>query len=119
MVWSSLGGSPDPISITAVLKNFSPAGIAAFNASFPAGMPTTSCGQGQAVTQTSAGPIRHYSWSGDAPFTKVYDPSDPALVALSLFYEKHNDGLGDSCATHFDTDTGPQYTTNNKRNKVG
>jgi triacylglycerol lipase len=101
MVWSSLGGSPDPISITAVLKNFSPAGIAAFNASYPAGMPTTACGQGQAVTQTSAGPIRNYSWSGNSPFTNMYDPGDPAMVALSLFYDEPNDGLVETCASHF------------------
>ncbi|MDR6834123.1 MULTISPECIES: triacylglycerol lipase [unclassified Sphingopyxis] len=112
MVWASLGGSPDPVSITAVLKNFSPAGIAAFNASFPAGMPTTSCGQGAAVTQTSAGPIRNYSWSGTAPFTNVYDPGDPALVALSLFYDEPNDGLVEACASHFGTVIRDDYRMN-------
>lgn len=112
MVWSSLGGSPDPVSITAVLKNFSPTGIAAFNASFPAGMPTTPCGQGQAVTQTSAGQIRNYSWSGDAPFTNAFDPGDPALVALSLFYDEPNDGLVETCASHFGTVIRDNYRMN-------
>lgn len=112
MIWSSLGGSPDPISIQALLHNFSPAGVAAFNASFPAGMPTTPCGQGQAVTQSSAGPIRNYSWSGNAPFTNVYDPGDPALVALSLFYDEPNDGLVEACASHFGTVIRDDYRMN-------
>jgi triacylglycerol lipase len=112
MIWNSLGGSPDPISITAVLKNFSPAGIAAFNASYPAGMPTTPCGQGQAVTQTAAGPIRNYSWSGSSPFTNMYDPGDPALVALSLFYDEPNDGLVETCASHFGTVIRDNYRMN-------
>src|SRR3546814_9055098 len=100
MVWSSLGGSPDPISITAVLKNFSPAGIAAFNASFPAGMPTTSCGQGEAVTQTREGPIRNYSWSCDASFTNVYDQRDTEMVALSLLHKETNHGQVGRGASH-------------------
>lgn len=112
MVWSSLGGSPDPISITAVLKNFSPAGIAAFNASYPAGMPTTPCGQGQPVTQTPSGPIRNYSWSGNSPFTNIYDPGDPAMVALSLFYDEPNDGLVETCASHFGTVIRDNYRMN-------
>lgn len=112
MVWSSLGGSPDPISITAVLKNFSPAGIAAFNASYPTGMPTTPCGQGPAVTQTPSGPIRNYSWSGNSPFTNMYDPGDPALVALSLFYDEPNDGLVETCASHFGTVIRDNYRMN-------
>lgn len=112
MIWSSLGGSPDPVNVEAVLKNFSPSGIAAFNASFPAGMPTTPCGQGAAVTQTAAGPIRNYSWSGNAPFTNVYDPGDPALTALSLFYDEPNDGLVETCASHFGTVIRDDYRMN-------
>lgn len=112
MVWSSLGGSPDPVSITAVLKNFSPSGIAAFNASFPAGMPTTYCGQGAASTQTSAGTIRNYSWSGNAPYTNAYDPGDPAMLALSLFYDEPNDGLVETCASHFGTVIRDDYRMN-------
>jgi len=112
MVWSSLGGSPDPVSVEAVLKNFSPSGIAAFNASFPAGMPTTYCGQGAASTQTSAGTIRNYSWSGNAPYTNVYDPGDPAMLALSLFYDEPNDGLVETCASHFGTVIRDNYRMN-------
>jgi triacylglycerol lipase len=111
-VWSSLGGSPDPVSVEAVLKNFSPSGIAAFNASFPAGMPSTYCGQGAAVTQSSAGPIRNYSWSGNAPYTNAYDPGDPAMLALSTFYDEPNDGLVETCASHFGTVIRDDYRMN-------
>jgi triacylglycerol lipase len=100
-VWSALGGSPDPVSVTAVLRNFSPAGIAAFNASYPAGMPASYCAEGAAVTTTSSGSIRNYSWSGTSPLTNALDPSDPLLGAVSLFYDEANDGLVERCASHF------------------
>lgn len=111
-VWSSLGGSPDPVSVTAVLKNFSPAGIAAFNTSYPGGMPTSYCGQGAAVTNSPSGPIRNYSWSGTSPLTNAYDPSDPFLGAISVFYDEANDGLVERCASHFGTVIRDNYRMN-------
>lgn len=111
-VWSSLGGSPDPIGIEAFLRNFSPSGIAAYNAQFPAGMPSSYCGQGAALTQTPAGPIRNYSWSGDSPLTNAIDPSDALLVTISLFYDEPNDGLVETCASHFGTVLRDNYRMN-------
>lgn len=111
-VWSLLGGSPDPVSVTAVLRNFSPAGIAAFNASYPGGMPASYCGQGAAVTTSPSGPIRNYSWSGTSPLTNVYDPSDPLMGTISLFYDEPNDGLVERCASHFGTVIRDNYRMN-------
>ena len=80
-----------PQNSSAALDSLSTAGMAAFNAAHPEGLPTTPCGQGPAVVNN----VRYYSWSGAQPYTNVLDPvEDPALALTALVYgSDKNDGL--------------------------
>lgn len=78
------------------LDSLTAQGAAAYNAKFPAGLPSTACGQGAEI----AGGVRFYSWSGTAPLTNFLDVSDPALGISSLVYGEANDGLVGKCSSH-------------------
>ncbi len=56
------------------LGSLTSAGTAVFNASYPQGVPGTSCGEGAAVVNG----IRYYSWCGTGILTNVLDVSDTA-----------------------------------------
>ncbi len=100
-LWALLGGSGNENDAIEALSAFSPDGIAAFNASYPAGLPATYCGEGEAVSASAAGPIRNYSWSGADPTTNVFDIIDPIFGLLGLLYDEPNDGLVETCSSHF------------------
>jgi triacylglycerol lipase len=72
-------------------------GAATFNAKFPQGMPTTSCGDGASVVNN----VRYYSWTGDRVLTNIFDPLDGALGIVAplhgLFVQ--NDGLVSVCSS--------------------
>jgi triacylglycerol lipase len=82
------------------LNSLTTAGAADFNRRFPAGVPTTSCGEGA----YSANGVRYYSWSGTAHLTNVFDPLDGALALTSLAFvgrsDWQNDGLVGRCSSH-------------------
>jgi len=78
------------------LNQLTTAGTAAFNAKFPAGLPTTSCGQGAAV----ANGIHFYSWGGTGKLTNFFDISDPILAVTGSLISGGSDGLVPKCATH-------------------
>lgn len=83
------------------LLSLSSAGTADFNSRFPAGIPTSSCGEG-AYTVNG---IRNYSWSGTGQLTNPLDPSDLMLGFTSLAFvgksDSQNDGMVGRCASHF------------------
>lgn len=81
----------------AALDSLTTAGAAAFNAAYPLGVPTTACGEGA----RSANGIYYYSWSGDRALTNIFDPSDGLLGLTSLVYNSPNDGLVETCSSHF------------------
>lgn len=91
-----LTGHVNPQDAVAALASLSSAGTAAFNATYPQGVPATACGEGAAVVNG----IRYYSWSGTGVLTNVFDLSDPALGLTSLFYSEANDGLVGRCSSH-------------------
>ena len=91
-----LAGSSNPQDIVAALDALTTAGTASFNASFPQGVPGSSCGEGAAVVNG----IRYYSWSGTGLLTNALDIGDPALAVTSLFYDEANDGLVGRCSSH-------------------
>jgi triacylglycerol lipase len=91
-----LSGSSNPQDAIAALASLSSAGAAAFNATYPQGVPASSCGEGA----PSIGGIRYYSWSGTGVLTNFLDLSDPALGLTSLFYSEANDGLVGRCSSH-------------------
>lgn len=92
-----LGGSQNPNDAIAALTALTSASMAQFNAQYPAGVPTTSCGSGA----TSANGVRLYSWSGTGILTNALDIGDPALGIASLFYDESNDGLVERCSSRF------------------
>lgn len=79
------------------LESLNSQGAAAFNDSFPQGVPTSACGEG--AYQVNG--VRYYSWSGTSPLTNALDVSDLLLGASSLpFNGEANDGLVGRCSSH-------------------
>ena len=80
---------------TAALDSLSTAGSAQFNQRFPAGVPTSGCGNGAELVNG----VRYYSWTGTKPMTNVLDVSDGLLGVLGLVFGEANDGLVSACST--------------------
>lgn len=95
-VLAFLTGHSNPQDAIAALGSLTSAGVATFNASYPQGVPTTSCGEGA----FSVNGIRYYSWSGTGILTNALDVSDGLMALTSLFYDMANDGLVDRCSSH-------------------
>jgi triacylglycerol lipase len=91
-----LSGTSNPQDAIAALDALTSQGLATFNASYPQGVPTSSCGEG-AFTVNG---IRYYSWSGTGILTNLLDISDGPLGLTSLFYGEANDGLVGRCSSH-------------------
>lgn len=86
-------------NIMAAMASLSTSGAAQFNATYPAGVPTTACGQGAA---TGANGMRFYSWGGTSVFTNFLDPTDYLFTATSLAFQgAASDGLVGQCSSHF------------------
>ncbi len=83
-------------SSLAALSSLNATGIAAFNAQFPAGIPTTSCGQGAPIVNG----VRYYSWTGIGRFTNPLNPASPLMLATSVVTPAKNDGLIPQCSAH-------------------
>lgn len=86
----------------------STSGSAAFTAKYPAGVPTTACGQGAAKVNG----INYYSWGGTKPLTNVLDPTDALLGLTSLFIGGANDGLVGQCSNHLGVVLRDNYAMN-------
>lgn len=82
------------------MHSLSTAGVNAFNAQFPAGLPTTSCGQG---AQLASNGVTYFSWSGTGVVTNVLDAGDSLLAATSILISGPSDGLVPKCASHLGT----------------
>lgn len=102
---NALGGLIDVISgggynqdMRASMYSLTTKGSAEFNRFAPAGMPSSSCGEGA----YSANNVRFYSWGGTGVLTNAFDPSDILLGTTSLaFGFSANDGLVGRCSNHF------------------
>jgi triacylglycerol lipase len=103
-----LSGHTDPQDAIGALDSLSASGAATFNAKYPVGLPTTTCGQGAG---TGNG-MRFYSWGGTQPLTNILDVGDAALGISSLVYKESNDGLVGKCSSHFGTVLRDDYTMN-------
>jgi triacylglycerol lipase len=90
------------------LDSLSKTGSATFNAKYPKGLPTTTCGEGAA----SVNGVRYYSWGGTSPLTNILDVGDGALGVSSLVYTEDNDGLVGKCSSHLGTVIRDDYTMN-------
>ncbi len=103
-----LSGHTQAQDALGALDSISAPGAATFNAKYPAGLPTTSCGQGASSTNG----VRFYSWSGTRPITNLLDAGDGALGVASLVSKESNDGLVGKCSSHFGTVIRDDYTMN-------
>jgi triacylglycerol lipase len=88
------GGSSLPQMPTAALDSLTTAGSAKFNQRFPAGVPTSGCGNGAELVNG----VRYYSWTGTKTLTNLLDVSD-ALAVLGLVFGEANDGLVSACSS--------------------
>lgn len=90
-------------------KSLTTAGSTAFNAKFPAGMPTTACGEGEFQKNG----IQFYSFTGVGTATNLLDP-DSALKLTSLLINggKDNDGLVPRCSAKFGKTIRDDYNWN-------
>ena len=99
--------------ITAMLSEFNAEGAAAFNAAYPAGLPTTECGSGPASVNMDGYNIPLYSWGGNRHLTNVADISDPLFAITGLAFKgAPNDGITGVCANHFGTVLNDSYAWN-------
>jgi triacylglycerol lipase len=103
-----LAGTSHPEDSLAALEQVSTAGLAVFNAKFPAGLPATSCASGAASYQG----VALFSWSGVHSLTNVLDVTDTPLGIASLFAGEDSDGLVGQCASHFGTVVRDDYRMN-------
>lgn len=78
------------------LASLTTAGAAKFNAKFPQGIPTTSCGQGAPVVNG----VNYYSWGGTGVVTNLLNPADYFLGLTSVMIPGANDGLVPKCSSH-------------------
>lgn len=94
----TLAGTSYTEDFNGAMASLSTAGAAAFNAKYPAGVPTTSCGQGA----YSANGQRFYSMGGTSAVTNILDPLDYFFGTTSLaFGGAASDGLVGQCSNHF------------------
>lgn len=83
-------------------KEFTTAGAASFNAAYPAGLPTSECGEGPASVTLNGHDINLYSWGGGDTFTNVLDPLDYLFGTTGLLFGgESSDGITGSCSSHF------------------
>jgi triacylglycerol lipase len=93
---SGSGGNPQ--NALGSLQSLSTQGSIDFNRRFPAGAPTTSCGQGAEVVNG----VRYYSMGGTSVLTNVLDVTDGFLGAASVFFGfEQNDGVVGRCSSHW------------------
>jgi len=83
-------------ALEGTLPSLTTARAAAFNAAYPAGVPTTSCGQGAAVVNG----VRYYSWSGTGQIYNLLDPADYLMKITAAVIPEASDGLVGKCASH-------------------
>jgi triacylglycerol lipase len=103
------GDSNLPQNAMAMLGSLTSSGAATFNASYPEGAPTTSCGSGSAKVNG----IYYYSMGGTSSFTNALDYVDYALALTSAFFNGGaNDGVVGRCSNHWGTVLKDNYAWN-------
>lgn len=103
------GGGGLPQDTGAAIRSLSTEGSLVFNAEFPAGMPSSYCGNDGAEV---ANGVRYYSWGGRRALTNLLDPSDLLLTALKPLFREPNDGLVPSCSMKLGKVLGVDYRHN-------
>ena len=111
-VLDALAGNPEYDSeALKTVKFMTSARMAAFNEEFPAGKPTTHCGQGPNLVNG----VRYYSWGSTGTFTNALDVSDPLLELtheLGYYNGEATDGLVSRCSQHWGEMISDSYRMN-------
>jgi triacylglycerol lipase len=92
-----LTGTDHPQDAIAGLEQLGSEGAAAFNARYPAGLPSSYCGSGP----VSWDGVALYSWTGTSVVTNLLDVSDGPLALAALVATESSDGLVGRCSAHF------------------
>lgn len=100
--WLTGNKTTSQTDLLTALNALSTPGAAAFNAKFPVGAPTTTCGSGPLTAKIAGNSMNWYSFSGTSVKTNAWDVSD-ALLAYTADYFKGeaNDGLVSQCSSHW------------------
>ena len=102
IAWLSGNSTYEQANLMAALETLSTPRSAEFNAKFPAGAPTSICGQGPEVASVNGNSIRWYSISGTAVKTNSWDISDYLLSYSGDYFKgEANDGLVSQCSSHW------------------
>jgi len=91
----------DKSDIYGMLGEFNAEGSAQFNATFPAGLPSTHCGEGPSKVSIGGYTIRLYSWAGTGHLTGGVDISDALFGITGFAFNEANDGVTGRCSSHF------------------
>jgi len=104
-----ISGSAYEQNSKAALIQLNTASMNSFNASYPAGKPSSTCGSGAAT----ANGVNFYSWSGTGILTNALDATDAAMALTSLaFIGNASDGLVGQCASHLGVVLRDNYNMN-------
>jgi triacylglycerol lipase len=100
--WLTGNKSTSNTDLLTALNSLSSQGAAEFNAQFPVGAPTTTCGNGPQSAKVAGNSMNWYSFSGTSVKTNSSDISDSLLAyTASYFGTEPNDGLVSRCASHW------------------
>ncbi len=107
-----MSGSDQPVDIEAAAVAFTPEGMEDFNASYPAGLPDSYCGEGANLEYINGQPVRFYSWGGTATSTNILDPTDLITIALGASVDGPSDGFVGRCINHLGSVIRDDYRMN-------
>lgn len=96
-------------NLMAAMNQLTTSSAVTFNAQFPAGLPTTACGQG---VQKASNGVSYFSWGGTSPLTNVLDPLDYLFTATSFIIPGASDGMVPQCSQHLGTNLRDNYSQN-------
>jgi triacylglycerol lipase len=100
--WLTGNKTTSDTDLLTALSALSTPGAAAFNAKYPAGAPTSTCGQGPSSAKVAGNSILFYSFSGNVVKTNAWDISDALLAYTGDYFKgEANDGLVSQCSSHW------------------
>lgn len=90
-----VSGGGFPQDSAAAARQMSTKGSEIFNEEFPAGIPSTYCGDD---AEHEVDGVRYYSWGGDRHLTNVLDITDSILLITGGLFGEPNDGVVSVCS---------------------
>lgn len=103
------GGKGLEQDVLAALDTLTTPGSLEFNRHYPEGVPSTYCGQGNALASNG---VYYFSWTGSSTITNLLDPTDIPIGLLGLAFKEPNDGLVAVCSSHLGYVIGTHYKMN-------